>query len=77
MTRERAIKEIGYKLGEVRDLWDEMIEIMQYIPEIKSTGVFHNVFGGQEYVKDELSELLDEQGYRWLMEAYRKRSIFV
>lgn len=51
MTREQAIKELGCKLREVRNLWDEMIELVQYIPEIEDTGVLHNVFGGQEMAK--------------------------
>lgn len=75
MTREQAIKELGYKLREVRDIWDEMIELVQYVPDIDNTGVFHNVFGGQEIVRDELSGVLDEQGYEWLMQAYKTRSI--
>lgn len=69
---KRYILELGYKLREVKELWEEMCEFLQYIPDIEGKGVLHNVFGGQEITRDELTSLLDEKGRKWFMKAYKK-----
>lgn len=77
MTREQAIKDIGWKLREVLEIWEDLKKLEEYVSEIKDSVGVHNIFGSQEMAKDELSEILNKQEYEWLMKAYRKCSSLV
>lgn len=77
MTREQAIKGIGWRLREVLETWEDLRKLAKHIPELKDSIGVHNIFGGQEMAKDELSQILTEEEFEWLMNAYKKYSSLV